>query len=51
MPVLAMMERIRLQIMLSRTQRLNEIKKLKDEGKRISEFAARELARSSALAR
>ncbi|ODQ71413.1 hypothetical protein LIPSTDRAFT_73066 [Lipomyces starkeyi NRRL Y-11557] len=37
--------------MLSRTQRLNEIKKLKDEGRRISEFAARELARSSALAR
>ncbi|KAK9369151.1 hypothetical protein V1509DRAFT_512339 [Lipomyces kononenkoae] len=50
-PVLAMMERIREQMMLTRAKRLKEIQKLKDEGKKISNFAARELAKSALLAR
>ncbi|KAK9319267.1 hypothetical protein V1517DRAFT_333107 [Lipomyces orientalis] len=51
MPVFAMMERIRGQMMLARARRLKEIKKLQDDGKRISEYAARELTISIALAR
>ncbi|KAK9364630.1 hypothetical protein V1509DRAFT_643481 [Lipomyces kononenkoae] len=50
-PVLAMMERIREQMMLTRAKRLKEIQKLKDEGKKISNFAAKELAKSASMAR
>ncbi|KAK9351630.1 hypothetical protein V1523DRAFT_398160 [Lipomyces doorenjongii] len=51
MPVLAMMERIRMQMMLARVKRLEEVLTLKQEGKRISEFAARELDKSVSFAR
>ncbi|KAJ8104387.1 hypothetical protein POJ06DRAFT_272995 [Lipomyces tetrasporus] len=49
LPVHAMMERIRLQLMLLRTERLKD--KLRKDGKRITETAAKVLAKSVTLAR
>ncbi|KAK9358856.1 hypothetical protein V1504DRAFT_459765 [Lipomyces starkeyi] len=46
-----MMERIRLQIMLLRAERLKDIQKLRKDGKRITETAAKALAKSVTLAR
>ncbi|KAK9361042.1 hypothetical protein V1504DRAFT_453307, partial [Lipomyces starkeyi] len=46
-----MMERLREQMMIARAKRLKEVQKLREEGKRISQFAAKELAKSALLAR
>ncbi|KAK9241642.1 hypothetical protein V1506DRAFT_188766 [Lipomyces tetrasporus] len=51
LPDHAMMERIRLQLMLLRTERLKDIQKLRKDGKRITETAAKVLAKSVTLAR
>ncbi|KAK9368252.1 hypothetical protein V1509DRAFT_80799 [Lipomyces kononenkoae] len=51
LPVHAMMERIRTQLMMSRAERLKDIEKLRKEGKRITETAAKVLGKSIALAR
>ncbi|KAK9428210.1 hypothetical protein V1505DRAFT_388128 [Lipomyces doorenjongii] len=49
MPVFATMERIREQMMVSRARRVKEIEKLRKEGKKIAEFAAREVVHKTRL--
>ncbi|KAK9427986.1 hypothetical protein V1505DRAFT_378431 [Lipomyces doorenjongii] len=51
LPVHAMMERIRVQIILSRAERLKDIAKLRRDGKRITDAATKILQKSVSLAR